>query len=509
MKTMKRLLVVLLVFTMVTSSILGCGKKEDGKQGGTSATDVEISVWNSGLGIAWLEALIKEFKEIHPEYNVYFSETASSDAAVAAYGMEDVDTVDLYLSVKNYDTTYMEPLNEMLNSTAEGDSKPLIDKFNEAYLALEETTDGEIHSLTYGGGVTGLVYNKELFEKAGIKQLPRTSDELATVCNTLSTKKIVPLCHFQGGGYWTYLEEAWYGQYEGTDYYFNTFYGNPTKETLLKKDGRYEVLKALEKIITPDYILSGSNTSDHTTMQTKFLLGEAAMMVSGAWLANEMKSGDKMDNFLTMKTPVLSSITDKLTTVTKEADLRKVIDAIDAVTDGKEEITAYQQGADYVVNGKAVSAADWDYLYAARNTVPDIYAGHAMYIPTYSNAKEGAKEFIKFMYSDKGYQIYADTLHILLPIEMSNGEVDTSEWNEFEKCQVELMNSCVQSFSKSIRSKHELFRFGGATMFANVKFEGQFCSRNEADRINADKAWELIVQSINDNYESNWLANIQ
>ena len=506
---MKKIVASLLVITMIACSIMGCGNKGGTKQEGTSTKDIEINVWNSGLGLAWLEALIEEFEKTYPEYNVYFNETASEEAVVAAYGMEDVDTVDIYMSQKNYDISYTEPLNDLLNVTAEGDSKPLIEKFNESYLVLERTKDGNIYSLSYGGGVLGLVYNKQFFEEAGIEQLPRTTDELAVVCNTLFSKNMIPLCHSQGGGYWSYLEEAWFGQYEGSDYYINTFYGEPTKDTFLKKDGRYEVLKALEKVLTPDYVLSGSNTNDFTTMQTKFLNGEAAMMPNGSWLANEMKAGDKMDNFATMKLPVLSAVTDKLTTVTKESELRKVIDAIDAVTDGKEDITVYQQGSDYVVNGKTVSAADWDYLYAARNTVPDNYAGLAMYIPSYSNAKDGAKEFMKFMYSDRGYKIYADTLHITLPMQMSEGELDMSEWNSFEKCQVDLLDECEQSFSVFNRSKHDIFSFGGAHAYADVKFETLFCSRNKADRLGADEAWELVVHTINDNYETTWLANIQ
>lgn len=509
MKKGKRILAGALALLMTAGCMAGCGSKEEEKKGGTSTTDIEISVWNSGLGVEWLDKMIEGFKEVHPEYNVYYNATADLTAATTAYGMSDVDTIDLYLSTKIYDTTYMEPLDDLLQETADGDSMPLIDKFDESYLALEKTSDGKIYSVTYGGGVVGIVYNKELFEKAGITQLPRTTNEFATVCNTLYTQNITPLCHFMEGGYWTFLQECWYGQYEGSDYYLNTFYGNPTKDTLLAKDGRYEMLKAMEKFITPDYVLSGSNSSDHTTIQTKFLLGEAAMMASGSWLANEMKASGEVDNFVTMKLPVISTITNKLTTVKKESELRKVIDAIDAVTDGKAELSAYQNGSDYQVEGITVSAADWDYLYAARNTVADNYAGHAAYVPTYSNAKEGAKEFMKFMYSDKGYQIFLDTLHIELPMKLSSGEVDTTGWNEFELGQVNLRKTCVQSFSSFNRSQHALFINGGAKLYAGVTFIEKFCTRNETDRKSADDIWKQVTDSVNENYEKTWLANIE
>lgn len=510
MKLGKRILASLLVFTLVAGCITGCGngdKKKD--KAGTSKTDIQINVWNAGLGVAWLDALIEGFKKVHPEYNVTYTATASESAVTTSLGLEDIDIVDLYFGTKVYDTTYLEPLNELLDSTAEGDTMPLREKFEDYYLELETASDGNVYSLTQGGGVIGIVYNKELFEKAGIEQLPRTTNELAIVCNTLYTKNITPICHFKAGGYYHFIEESWYGQYEGMDYYKNTFYLNPTKDILLTQDGRYEMLKALEKVITPDYVLSGSNSSDHTTMQTKFLLGEAAMMINGSWLANEMSANAQVDNFRTMKLPVLSGITSKLTTVTKESDLRKVITAIDAVTDGEADITAYQKGADYEVEGLTVSAADWDYLFTARNTIADNYAGHAAMIPTYASAKEGAKEFLKYMYSDAGYKIYLDTLHIELPLKLCSGEVDMSEWTEFEIGQSTLLATAVQSFSASNRFKHAIFQDGGAKLLADVSHIAEFCSKNPSDRMTADEIWAKITKTINDKYETTWLANIE
>ena len=233
------------------------------------------------------------------------------------------------------------------------------------------------------------------------------------------------------------------------------------------------------------------------------------MMVSGSWMANEMKANADVDNFLTMKLPVLSAITNKLTTVKKESELRKVIDAIDAVTDGKADVKDYQKGKDYLVEGISVSAADWDYLYKARNTVADNYAGHALYIPTYSNAKEGAKEFLKYMYSDAGYKIFLDTLHIELPMQLSSGEIDTTKWNDFEIGQSNLMKTSAQSFTSFNRSQHPLFISGGAKLFAGVTYIEKFCTRNETDRKSADDVWTQIENSVNDKYEKTWLANIK
>ena len=510
---LRKILAGMLVIAMTAGCLAGCGGKEGGnenKGGDGSNTNIEMRVWNSGLGVEWLDAMIEAFEEENPEYDVTYTASAVMSAIPASFGQEDVDTVDLYMGGISYDTTYMESLDDVLEHTADGETKTLKEKFDDSYLQLQTATDGKIYSLSYGGGVIGIVYNEELFQKAGIKQAPRTTDELAVVCNTLKSRGTTPLCHYGATGYWPWLVDAWYGQYEGMDYYLNTFYGNPTKDTFLKKDGRYEVLKAYEKFLKPEYVLSGSSSSDHVTMQTKFLSGAAAMMVNGSWLANEMEStGQEIDNFKTMKLPVLSAITDKLTTVKSDADLRKLIDAIDAVTDGEKEISEYQSGSAYQIDGKEVSAADWDYVYAARNTVPHNYGDNTAYIPKYSNAKEGAKEFLKFMYSDKGYQIYLKTLHLTLPMELSSGEVDKSDWNAFEQNQAHLMETSEQNFTMYNMGKHRIFIDGGASLFAGLTFINSFSSNNEGDRLSADEVWEKVQGIVNDNYEKNWLSNIK
>ena len=184
MKITKRIGAVLVASTMVFG-LTACGgsKKDKGTEIGNSKTDIEIRYWNSGLGTDWLDAMIEAFEKEQPEYNVKYSETADVTSVTSAYGLEDVDTVDLYMSVKNYDTTWMESLNDILDTKAYGDSKTIGEKFNDSYLKLEADRENNYYSLTYGGGVFGIVYNKKMLEDAGVTQLPRTSDELTAVCN--------------------------------------------------------------------------------------------------------------------------------------------------------------------------------------------------------------------------------------------------------------------------------------------------------------------------------------
>ena len=513
MNKFKRILAISMVGILTASCLTGCGGKK--QSNGNAATDIEISYWNSGLGTEWLDAVIEAFEKKYPEYHVTYNATASSTAVTAAFGNEDSDTVDLYMAQDSYAVNKMESLNDVLDRTADGDSKTIREKINPAYLNNEETTDGNVYQLTWGGGVVGFIYNKKLFEEAGIRTLPRTTDELASACDALDSAGVKALCHFATSGYWGYMCEVWFAQYDGIDYYLNNFYActdengtSPSKEVFTKQDGRYEVMKACEKIVTPNYVLGGSNSNDHVTMQTEFLSGKAAMMISGSWLANEMASMGSTEGFDIMKTPVISSITDKCTTVKKETQLRKVITAIDAVTDGDKDIKEYQDGENYKVDDLSVSAADWEYIRAARNSVADNYSGEGMFIPSYSNAKEGAKKFIEFMYSDEGYKVYAGTLHTTLPISLSEGNLDVSDWNNFEASLYHTMENAEQTITPYMMKVHPIF-VSGASTFAGYSFINRMCSKNEKDRVSASEAWEGMLKNIENNYENNWLANIK
>lgn len=516
MKKATKVVALMLILVMVSGCLAACGEKQGGSEKKeNSATDIEISYWNAGLGSDWLEAVVDAFNEAYPEYNAYFSASAAAGTVKATYGMEG-DTVDLYMANREWDTSKMEPLDELLTTTADGDKKTIGEKFEPGYLALEKAGDGHYYQLTYGGGVCGIVYNKEQFKEAGITQLPRTTNELAIAADKLKTAGKKAFAHYANNGYWTYMSEAWFSQYEGFDYYLNNFYActdengtSPSKDIFTKKDGRYEVLKAYGKLITPEYVMEGSNSIDHVNAQTQFLNGSAAMMVTGSWLSSEMAASDKLGMFSMMRTPVLSAVTDKCTTVKSEGDLRKVISAIDSILDGEKTEADYADGENFKVENLSVSAADWNYLTEARCSVPTNYSGEGCFIPTYSNAKEGAKEFLKFFYSDAGIKAYVDAVKVPLPLSLSDGTaIDTSKFNEFQKSQFDMLAEAKITPTYDNAAKHRIFVDGGASSFMNLNYITYLCASNPDDRKTVNQIWDEMMQTVEDNYET-WVSDIK
>ena len=153
-KKIKKLLATTLVVMLIATCFAGCGNKDGGSGG--SKSDIEINYWNSGLGTKWLDAVIEAFEEEHPEYNVTYTATADAASTVAPFGIEDTDTIDLYLALKLYDFDHMEPLDDVLNATPEGESKTIGEKFDSNYLQFEKAQDGKCYTLTYGGGISGI-----------------------------------------------------------------------------------------------------------------------------------------------------------------------------------------------------------------------------------------------------------------------------------------------------------------------------------------------------------------
>ena len=58
--------------------------------------------------------------------------------------------------------------------------------------------DGTLHSIPYQPSIFGFFYNKTLFDKAGIKEVPTTWDELDAVCAKLKdagiTLSLIHIC---------------------------------------------------------------------------------------------------------------------------------------------------------------------------------------------------------------------------------------------------------------------------------------------------------------------------
>jgi ABC-type glycerol-3-phosphate transport system substrate-binding protein len=199
----------------------------------------------------------------------------------------------------------------------------------------------------------------------------------------------------------------------------------------------------------------------------------AAMMPNGAWLENEMSVNFAEEiasgkiSFKTMKTPVISAITDK-TSFKGDEKLRELIRWIDGGKVGEKPSFA--------------SDADVKIVEEARGIYrPQL--GLVFLIPAYATAKDLAKDFLRFLYSDEGALIYASaTQGINLPI--VGLDYSSANISEFQKSKFEIINSPNARIMLEPGSSPMAISGGRLTAFETVegaRMEAVFSVSNPAD----------------------------
>ena len=148
-------------------------------------------------------------------------------------------------------------------------------RFNEQDLKAL-TVDGQLTSIPFEKAGILFYYNKELFDKAGIKQFPKTWDEFFQVCDQLKSKGITPISLMTADDAWhttnafTYLAAG----LAGTSVFDP---GKPLDTPEVAKAAEY--LKKLFNYTTPDAL--GGN---YSVSSNNFITGNTAMIIDGPWL---------------------------------------------------------------------------------------------------------------------------------------------------------------------------------------------------------------------------------
>ena len=122
---MKKMVALMLVGVLSVGCLTGCGGSQTSNQSKGDKVDVESSYFLSGMGKEWLEAVIEAFNKKYPEYNAFYNSSASVESSKSSFGLADVDTTDLYLTSAGTDLSDLVPLDDVLDSKVEGETKTI------------------------------------------------------------------------------------------------------------------------------------------------------------------------------------------------------------------------------------------------------------------------------------------------------------------------------------------------------------------------------------------------
>lgn len=242
--------------------------------------------------------------------------------------------------------TYFEPL---------GYVKDFNDKYN--FVENAYVVDDVVYSLPSSAYFKGILYNREVFDKAGVTRIPRTQEEFIEALSLIKEKTgAIPFYTnyemewvLNDWSFFPYIEMCGDASYRGEKFVYE-------KNPFLEGSNFYNAYKLLYEIVDKGLCEEKNNVLDWGEVCTKVSNGEIASVVVGTWSYNQIKnSGDNNDSIGFMPFP--------------------------NEIDGKQYVTL---GIDY-----------------------------GFCINKNSQNKELAKKFIEFMLDESGYAVENDRISIV------------------------------------------------------------------------------------------------
>lgn len=374
---------------------------------GESYTDItaSIHVFNQRTDMAeadyngknW-DAYIAEFNQMYPNITVEV-QTDSNYAEVALLQLQSGDWGDIMMipavdkaDLSDYFLSFG-TLEEM-----EGQIK----------FANTWTYENEVYGVPSTGNAQGIVYNKRVFEEAGVTELPKTPDEFIEALQKIKDydSSIIPLYTNYADGW---PMEQWDGQIAGTTT-GDALYKNQKllhTQDPFKDYGDGTHPYALYKVLY-DAVANGLTEEDFSTTaweDSKGMInrGEIATMVLGSWAYSQMVAADSHgEDVGYMPFPITvdgqqyaSSGADYSFAINANADETNQAAAMVFIKWMTEE-----SGFAYNEGGIPIAADDMDY--------PDAYAafGDVTFVSDEA-AVEGEEDLLNALNADSGLMIDA------------------------------------------------------------------------------------------------------
>ncbi|SFM22055.1 multiple sugar transport system substrate-binding protein [Paenibacillus sp. 1_12] len=260
----------------------GCAPKEEPQQtAGASAKKIKLSFWtNARHDIDLMEDKIKKFNEtnksnVEVEYKV-MTDNYEQALQVAIQSGEAPDIMNAKSKLNLQDLVKMkavEPLDSYLTPELKsrfGDNLLKLDRIN--------SLDGKVYSLPNYGSTFRVIYNKDLFVKAGLTEPPKSLDDLVTY-----SKKITEAGKNEGVYGFAMNMKNPVAAFERAMIPMVRLDGNDIYDW---KTGKYDfsILKpyveTLKKIVDGGSMLPGYESLDIDPLRNQFAQGKIGMYLS-------------------------------------------------------------------------------------------------------------------------------------------------------------------------------------------------------------------------------------
>lgn len=299
---MKKGIILFLTMAFAFSAIFAGGAKDSGKP-----KLVYWTMWNEaepqGMVIGKAVEAFTEKTGIDVEVNFNGREIRKTlQPALDAGETIDLFDEDIYRVINTWGK-YLLPLDNYITQvypTTNG--KPYKDVVNQALMTLvSDVAGGKVVNIPYQPSAFVILYNKDLFAKAGIKNTPKTKEEFIDVCTKLHAIGIPGIT----------VDDAYMASFFG--YNMDRLVGK--KETLrMVKENDFsgpqvlEFAKIWEMMAKKGYISPKAASNIWPSGQTQEMAkGKVGMYLNGTWLPNEIKSQAPNLNWGAFAFPALSN----------------------------------------------------------------------------------------------------------------------------------------------------------------------------------------------------------
>lgn len=229
-----------------------------------------------------LEKLSKEMPEVEIVHEQFARDDYLQLKTFAAAG----NLPDIYESSVKVLSAFLKSGN-VLSLDKYVEELGIMDKIAPANMNLLIYPDGHIYSMPRDGQKIALIYyNKELFEKNGVK-VPENYDEFLAAVKVFSEKGVIPLGLF--------AKEKWPGVQ-----FFDVIASRMEPEGVKKLDlGKGKIteeayVKAAQKIhelVKAGLLAKGAFNTDYDQALALFLEGKTAMFLNGSWALEDIGNG--------------------------------------------------------------------------------------------------------------------------------------------------------------------------------------------------------------------------
>lgn len=319
-ETLKRVLAASLAAVMVMP-LAACGNKGDEKkEEGGQTMDVTIDQIKLGEDYTDIEAdlkflthktdvvdttfkgYIEEFQKLYPKINIEYE-------GITNYA----DDMQTRLTTGDWGDICMVPMtvdkDELGNYFIKlGDKKTLAESYEENMLNAYSYQDS-VYGIPSMANVQGIIYNKAVFEKAGVTSLPKTPDDFLNVLQQIKDKTdAIPLyTNFAAGWTMTAWDSYIDGGATGDPDFANTGLTKGQNPFADRGDGTgpYAVYNTLYEAVKRGLTEEDPTTTDWEGSKGMLNKGEIGCMALGSWSVVQMQqAGDNADDIGYMTFPI-------------------------------------------------------------------------------------------------------------------------------------------------------------------------------------------------------------